>query len=321
MKATMKKTQPIAVIGAEGFVGRHLCRALTKGGAEVYGFDLPPQAPWSHERYHYQSLDVLTGNIDLPEHCTALIYLAQSPFYREFPARAGNLFGVNTTGVARVGEAFLRTSGRRFLYASTGNVYAPSLESLGEAAPLRRDDAYAQSKLGGEDIVRLLDAECDDRRFLSLRFFGVFGPGQRNMLPVTLFRRVAQGEPIFLQPSAQDPDDPGEPGGMRISWLFVDDLVDMLSRMLRGDVAFDEVGTALNLAGPRAVSIREYANLIGRVLNKAPVWKLQSELRSSDLAADISLMQRLLDPKFTPLKKAIRKAVEEWSTMEILRDA
>jgi nucleoside-diphosphate-sugar epimerase len=314
----MKETTHIvAVVGAGGFIGQHLCRALVEGGAEVYGFDLPPQADWSHERFHYQPLDVLAGSVELPKHCTALIYLAQSPYYREFPARVGNLFGVNAWGVARVAEAFLRTPGRLFLYASTGNVYAPSLGSLGETAPLRRDDAYALSKLAGEDIVRLLDTECDDRRFLSLRLFGVFGPGQRTMLPVTLFRRVARQEPILLQPSAQDPHDQG---GMRISWLFVHDLVCLLSQMLRGDIVLDEVETALNLAGPRAVSIKEYASQIGRVLNKEPVWQLQSESRSSDLAADISLMQRLLHPEFTPLKKAIRLTVEDLCLMESGQD-
>jgi nucleoside-diphosphate-sugar epimerase len=294
----MKKTKHnIAVIGATGFVGRQLCRALAGGGAAVYAYDLPSQIEWSNERIHYRSLNVLTDDLKLPESCTSLIYLAQSPHYRAFPAQAADLFGVNAWGPARVAEAF----------ASSGSVYAPSLLPRGEAAPVRRDEPYALSKLAGEEILQRFDAACDDRRFLSLRLFGLFGPGQRNMLPVTLTQRIVRGEPITLQPTAHDPHDRD---GLRVSWLFVGDLVALLGRMLRGEAALEQAPAVLNLAGPQAVSIREFATHVAQILNKQPVWQDDPKPRTFDLNADITLMRRLLHPDFTPLKDAITRTVE-----------
>ncbi|MBN1942497.1 MAG: NAD(P)-dependent oxidoreductase [Phycisphaerae bacterium] len=298
----------IAVIGANGFVGRHLCLALARAGAKVYGYDLADAPAVRHEQFQYNRLDILADPPRLPEACTSLIYLSQSPFYREFPEKAEHLFGVNAWGPCRAAEAFLQTPGRLFLYASTGNVYAPAFGPLNESAPTRRDDAYALSKLGGEDVMRLLDAKVADRRFVSLRFFGLFGPSQRTMLPVALFRRIWNDEPITLQPR---PDDPSDAGGLRVSWLYIHDLTAILASLLTRQVSPESIPPCLNVAGDQAVPLREFAEHLGRAVGKSPRWQIAESARPGDLAADVTRLRQLGQPAYTPLPRAVEETARE----------
>ena len=302
----------IVIIGANGFVGGHLCNALLQTGAAVHGYDLPETHAIVHDRFQYHQLDVLSDPVQLPESCSTLIYLSQAPGYRQFPRKIQDLFGVNAWGPSRVAEAFMKTKGRLFLYASTGSVYAPSFAPMNESSETNRDNAYALSKLGGEDLIELLDANIPDMRFVSLRFFSLFGPQQRAMLPVTLFRRVLGDEPIILQPS---PADPADKDGLRVSWLYIHDLTRILTSMLTLQIAPEKIPARLNVAGRQAMSIREYAEYIGKFLGKRLRWKITANPRPFDLIADTTRMQELCSPVFTCFADAVEETVRELRTM------
>jgi UDP-glucose 4-epimerase len=300
----------ISVFGAEGFLGRHLCKRLLQAGASVHGYDVMETPSIAHDCYQYHRLDVLRDAVTLPASCSSVVYLSQSAEYRLFPQRMENLFGVNAWGPARVAEAFLKTGGTLFLFASTGNVYAPSFAPLDELSPLCRDNAYSLSKLASEDMMHLLNSQISGRRFASLRFFGLFGPGQRSMLPVTLFKSVWNDQPITLQPSVHDSNDHG---GLRVSWLYIHDLTSILQSILMGDIPSETLPPCMNIAGPAPRGLREFAETIARHLGRQARWNVVDQPRQFDLAADISRLRRLCNPSFTSFDEAVAETVRELS--------
>lgn len=289
-----------AVIGAGGFIGGHLCRLLENAGHQVLALDaVRPETPVAGE---FRECDILAGPPSFEDNTEAVFYLAQSPFYREFPNRADHLFGVNALGPVRAASAALNKGCRFFLFASTGNVYAPSFDALPESHPVRRDDPYALSKVAAEEALDLFRGRMG---VISTRIFGAFGPGQKSMLPVILAGRIKSGTPITLQPA---PGETVETGGLRVSYLYVEDMARAMIRL--ADKALDggELPPRLNLAGPEALSIRRFATAIGGAMGMEPVFETAETPRGLDLAADVSLMQQVLGLAFTPLEEAAAAA-------------
>lgn len=283
------------IIGAGGFIGRHLGRAHAALGHAVIGLDAARDVDAG---FPVAEFDVL-GPVDapIPAACDVVYYLAQSPHYRDFPEHAEHLFAVNALGALRAATTAARAGARRFVYASTGNVYAPTFEPMQEGDAVRRDDAYALSKLAGEEMV----AVVPDIEVTRVRLFGVFGPGQRAGLVPAIAERVAANEPVTL---AAHPHVADDDGGLRISLTCVDDVIQMLTGLVaRPDV----LPGVVNLAAPEAASVREIATAIGDTLGIAASFA-PAPSRQTDFIADVTRLAELIKVSHTPLDRAIGRA-------------
>ena len=290
-----------AIVGAAGFLGRALCKHLQAEGWNVLAYDAvaPETLPGGVK---FVPLDVVGGSISLPRGIAAVYYLAQSPRYRDFPLGADDLFGVNAFGAIKTAQAAVAAGAGMFCLASTGNVYRPSLLPLDEACPVRRDDPYATSKLAAEEALRLFAAHLPT---VSVRLFGLFGPGQQKMLPATLLQKVQSGEPIVLEPAEGES---GEPEGLAISFSYVADTAECLRQLAQlAHISPTSLPPVLNVAGPEAVSIRRFALRIGQILGIEPKFEIAQTPRSFNLIADISRLRALVDAAFLPFDDAMRE--------------
>lgn len=282
-----------AIIGA-GFVGRELAKVLTRQGCTPVLYD---QMRPSDNDLDFVELNILTQAPDFSQGVDVVFYLAQSPFYRDFPSNAQHLFGVNTHGAVKSAEAAKNAGCKFFFYASTGNVYQPSFVSQKECFPLNRENAYTLSKIHGEEVLNLF------RPFMNVvcgRIFGVFGPGQKRMLAAQLYERIKNDVPITLFPARN-----GDQEGLKISFIFVTDLAFLLYDLARKAMDRTQLPHVMNLAGERSVSIKEFALEIGRMIGKTPLFELSREPRYWDLSADISILSTTLHPTFTPFECAV----------------
>ncbi len=291
----------ISVLGAAGFVGRHLVRELSGRGHRVDGFDLVPTAGPDPL---VLPLDV-TAPFALPGGTEAVVYLCQHPGYRDFPRGVGQLFAVNTGGAIRTAEAAVEAGARALLFASTGNVYRPSFAHLDEDAPLRRDDPYALSKVAAEEALALFEPRL---AVVRMRLFGIFGPGQRRLLASTLLERLQSGAEITLEPKPGE-DDTTE--GMRISFCFVADCVRRIADLAERAVSGQDTPRALNLSGLEALGIRAFATAMAEVLGVEPRFRVLPTRRAFDLIADPLLSIRTLGPHSTALREALAAMVRE----------
>jgi nucleoside-diphosphate-sugar epimerase len=282
----------VLVIGSRGYIGRHLMADLADGGIEVVGVSSADGSGIDPDS------GLLGDGFTVPVGTTAVVYMAQSPCYREVPQQASHVLAVNSLSVVRAATAARNAGVTRFIYFSTGTVYAPMFSPISEDAPVRRDSWYVLSKLHGEEALALFRSDMD---VIVVRPFGVYGPGQSGRLVPNLIQSVKAGRPITLQArpgSAEDKD------GLKISLCFIDDVIQILIGLLRNG------GQAcLNLAGPEAVSIRAMAEAIGSRVGREPVFELSASLRDSDLIADTRLLTGTLAPTFTSLGDGLAKAI------------
>ena len=154
----------VAVSGASGFIGQHLCRALAAAGHEVLPFK---------------------GNF---EGAQALIHLAGIAHRRATP---DELDAVNVRLTERLGRQ-AAASGAHFVFLSSVKVHGErSRVPFDERSPLAPQDPYGLSKAQAEDALRGIAG----LRLAVLRPPLVYGPGVKaNFL--ALMRAIARGWPL-----------------------------------------------------------------------------------------------------------------------------
>jgi nucleoside-diphosphate-sugar epimerase len=284
----------IAVLGASSFIGRNLAVMAARKGHTVYGYSrfetAIPEVRW--KRYN-----ALGPPPDLPEGLDAVFYLIQSSHYRSFPEQADDLFGVNLMGAIKAAQTAKERGAGFFCYASTGSVYAPSFQALSENSALLRTFPYGLSKLITEEA---LDCFSPWLKTLSIRIFGAYGPGQNSKLASVILNKLITGESIYLAPSPG-----GDRDGLKISFIFNDDLAETLLRLVEIANAEVPLPKRLNLAGPEAISIRQLAEGLASLGAPAPIFLMAEKPRGGDLTADISLLKALVTPNFTPFHQGL----------------
>lgn len=233
----------------------------------------------------------------LPAGIEAVVALAQSQHFRNFPEKAGQIFAVNVAAHLALLE-WARLSGvRRMVYASSGGIYGPSARMRVAESDLLAVDSplgfYLGSKLCAEVLFH------NYRHFFEtavvLRPFFIYGPGQRrDMLIPRLVDSVREGRPIRLQ--GRD--------GLRLNPIFVEDAAEGFAAAL--SVKGCEV---LNLAGPQMVSLRDIGNRIGAALGRDPQFEV-AEGAVSDYVADTSRAAAVIGPARIDFDQGIARMIE-----------
>lgn len=246
----------VLISGANGFIGSHLCYHLSsKGNINVFGIDLGSQK-WTLPAFKYATADIRIPGFEknLPDVIQVVIHLAQSPMYRQFPDGAQDMMQVNVDGTFRLLEWARKSNVKKFILASTGNVYATSKELLTEKHPCHASSFYAVSKLCAEQIA---GQYSNFFKIVVLRLFGVYGPGQQNTLVPNIIGKIISGEKITLAKNA----------GLYITPVFIKDLVEVIARLVADDLAEDF--QALNVAGNEILSLREMAECLSMLLKQS----------------------------------------------------
>ena len=282
----------IVVFGAGGYIGRHITEKFRQIEMEVICYSNSVSGVFDH------TTGLLSDNLTISSDVDCVIYLSQSPFYRQMPEKADHLWGVNVVSAMKVAELSRQSGVCRFIYASTGNVYSPSFSPLNEGCPVRRDDWYALSKVHAEEALALYKK---DMSITAARIFGVYGPTQSDKLVPNLVKSVRAGVPIKLAPKPNE----GEDGGLRVSLCYIDDIVEIFTQLLD-----QKAPDVINVAGPEVLSVRHIAQVVGDQLGISPHFELGSQPRAFDLVADMTKLVEIYNPKFTPFAEGIKRTLE-----------
>lgn len=283
----------VTVVGSRGFLARALIERLERNGCDVEG--LSSSSPGGID----PATGLLPADFSLRDDTRAVVYLAQSPFYRQAPDRVDHLFAVNSHSALRLAELARRAGVRRFIYASTGSVYAPSFQPLAEGAPVRRDRWYPLSKLHAEDALALLRGQLE---VVCVRPFGIYGPGQSGMLVPNLLRSIVDGQEITVD---RHPHVAADRDGLKISLCYVDDAAAAIERLLE----VRDPPPVLNLAGRQPVSIRHIAESIGAALGIEPRLRQVDRIRETDLIADTTLLEKSLGAPSTDFETGLARTM------------
>ncbi|MGB5177551.1 MAG: NAD(P)-dependent oxidoreductase [Gammaproteobacteria bacterium] len=190
-------SRTIAVTGATGFIGAMLTKHLLSAGWHVKALTRPRSA---HKLPELTGLETVIGSLHDRLTLQRLLQGAEAVVHCAGAVRgvtADDFNTVNVDAVKQLVQAALAQSPRpRFL----------SLSSLAARAP--QLSHYASSKRQGEDALASM---ADDMEWAAFRPPAVYGPGDREMLP--LFQWMGRGiAPVLGAADA------------RVSLLYVEDL-------------------------------------------------------------------------------------------------
>lgn len=286
----------ILITGATGLVGSHLIAKLSQSH-QIFAIT-SQSVPEKNNNIHWVQYDLASPSLpELPDQIDTMIYLAQSPHFREFPDHALDIFDVNVGGTVRLLDWAKDNAVKRFIYASSGGIYGHGEEDFSEEDVIGTKDSlgfYLASKHCSE---LLIEPYSDLFNVIILRFFFVYGPGQRaDMLIPRLVQQVAQGQPIFLQ---------GE-HGIRINPIHVDDAVRALEQCLAISGHHK-----INIAGPEALTLQQIGEIIGKHLKRTPKFEYQVDKQPSHLVGNITKMEQLLGAPEIAFRDGVQPICEE----------
>lgn len=283
------------VTGAAGFIGSRLSKRLLDGGRRVVGVDTftdsyDPQEKLARAQalsrrpgYLHVAADLATvalaGHLDGVE---IVFHLAGRPGVRDSFSLAEKYHHDNVEATAHLLEAAaLAPSVRRLVYASSSSVYGDAALPFRERGPTAPISPYGQTKLEAERLC--LEACGADLETVALRYFTVYGPGQRPDMGLRRFAEsVLAGQPIHLYGDGTQSRD----------FTFVDDIVEATRLAADAPVA----GLAVNVGGGSRITLNEVMDLLGDLTGLAPVVEREPFARGDvrHTGADLSRAAELL---------------------------
>jgi nucleoside-diphosphate-sugar epimerase len=267
----------VLVTGAGGFVGRRLVAGLAVDHEVVALARVRPheglaaQAKW----IEHDLAEPLVA-VRLPGQVDAVVHLAQSRRYKDFPDGARDIYAVNVHSTFALLEWARHAGAQTFVLASTGGIYPYADRPLTEEEAVRPGSLYFRSKYAAEV---LLGAYAELLRPVVLRPFFVYGEGQQGMLIPRLAERIVRGQEIVIE---------GQPG-LRINPVHVDDAVRAFAAALTA-----ETSGVVNVAGPDVVSISELVAALGDAIGIVPIVRHHPTAAEGDLVAATELMRSAL---------------------------
>jgi nucleoside-diphosphate-sugar epimerase len=286
----------VLLTGATGFIGARVARRLT-AAHQVYCVvrrDDAPVPPQSTPIVVDPAARLSRGNLReaLPERIDAVVHLAQSRHYREFPAHAEAIFAVNTAATAALLEYAADAGAARFVLASTGTVYEPYGGRLAEDAPVAPVSFYSATKLAAEALLQGWRSRLG---CCALRLFFPYGPGQTGRLVPQLVERIRSKTAVTL--------DGGD--GLVLAPTFVDDIALVFEAALEG-----EWNGIFNVAAPHPVSLRRLAEEIGRVIGVEPRFTPSGAAQAPRIVPELARLSERYDlSRFRPLAVGLAEAL------------
>ncbi len=274
----------VLILGVGGKMGPSLAELLVRAGAQrVIGVSRFSDGA---QRAYLDRVGVETVQADLLDEAA----LAHLPQAANVYLLAGHKFGatgnesltwaMNTWVPAQV---LRRYSNSRIAYVSSGNVYAfADVEGKGaaETDALGPIGEYAQSRLGGERLAEFLAAQ-QGTPLVTVRLF--YATELRYGIIHDIAWKVYQEEPIDLAMG-------------HVNQIWQGDANSYLARILP---LCSSPATVVNMTGADVLSVRQLAEQLGCLLDKAPVF-VGEEVDTALLGDASHFIEQFGDPEIAP---------------------
>ncbi len=251
----------VLVTGGAGFIGSHLVEKLIDLGARVSVIDtmLCGNKIESLERRKNLSihrLDVtdiraigpLFKGQDMIFHLAAVVGVEET---QDEPV---NLLNVEVIGTANVISLAAKNKIKRFVFASSSEVYGDSTKPMVEEGPFNPKSTYALTKLMGEHFCMAYYQKFG-LEYTALRYFNAYGPRQDGRFVLSRFvNRALAGQEIIIY---------GD-GNQTRDFTYIEDTIHM---SLLAGIKDEGINQVLNFGTGKDVSINMLADMVLTSLN------------------------------------------------------
>jgi UDP-glucose 4-epimerase len=295
----MKHNVDFLVTGGLGFIGNEVVRQL-KGLGSVAIID-------SRRRISPDIADISALPVEQIDICDRsavdsiferlrpryVFHLAALHFIPECNSFPALTIRTNVEGTLNVAQAAARSGCARFVFASSGAVYADSEIMLSEESPVKPVDIYGISKLHAEELLRWV-AGSSRMPVICCRLFNNYGPRETNahILP-EICAQLRLSNVLSL----------GNIDTIR-DYIHTSDCAEILIKLIETELPVGEA-MIVNVSTGVGSSVRELIELIGRILNRRLEIKCDpSRFRKADKkaqTADVTKLKYLANwsPKIT----------------------
>ena len=177
----------VLLTGGAGFIGQTVARQLVEDGHRVRICDLRPNTVSGVEAAICSSVLDPYALEESMRGCDAVMHLAASVGVGRTESRRLECLHLNIQGTVCVLDAAVKAGVQKVLLASSSEVYGDfSHGKTSEDSPLNPKSIYAVSKLASEEYLLAYHKEFGVEA-VTVRFFNVYGIGQRAEFVVTKF--------------------------------------------------------------------------------------------------------------------------------------
>jgi len=191
---------------------------------------------------------------------------------------------VEVVGTSNVIALAARNKVRRFIFASSSEVYGDSDKPMVEEGPFNPKSTYALTKLIGEHFCMAYYQKYK-LEYTGLRYFNVYGPRQDDRFVLSRFvNRALAGQELYIYGDGQQTRD----------FTYIEDSVHM---SLLAGVMQEGGNQILNFGTGKEVSINSLADMVLKALD------LKGQVKTSYVNYDrlrsreIEVFNRLADTK------------------------
>ena len=251
MAILLIKNKNIVITGGAGFIGSNTVEELMKNNNITIIDNIQKEANNNTPNVKFIKGDITDTNIlkntfkdsDYVIHLAAQTSVEQSI---KDPIQTNN---TNITGTLNVLTAARDTNIKKVIFASSAAIYGDTTEiPIKETTPLNPKTPYAISKISGEYYCKSF-LELYGLETVSLRFFNVFGPGQKlnstysAVIPKFINAMLKNERPTIYGDGKQTRD-----------FIFVKDVVNAITKAI---IEKNAVGKSINIATGKNTTLNE----------------------------------------------------------------
>lgn len=287
----------ILITGASGFIGSHTIQHLSQH-ANVTLYALSRNTPVIEQKNTVAILANLTDanfETQLPPSIDCIVHLAQSDAYREFPEKANEIFDVNLNATQRLLNWAYNNKVKKFIFASSGNVYKQQNKLLNETDTCQPEGYYGASKYAAEQLVKAYSHYFE---VCLLRIFGVYGPNQKNMTIPNIIHKIKNNQEITLANNE----------GLWFTPLYINDCAQMITKVILQSPT--QKYSVYNIAGNESISLAAFIQLVAQHKNYKPLIKVTTN-NPMYLMGDASTFYKAFNfSPTTTLAQGLKKILE-----------
>jgi UDP-glucuronate 4-epimerase len=304
MNNQLQKDMKVLVTGGAGFIGSHLVERLLKEGYKVICLDnfndyYNPEVKRNNVRPFLSERNFKLIEADIRDKATLrmifekfefhkVIHLAAQPGVRLSLEKPSLYMDVNVNGTLNLLELSKEYQIKSFIFGSSSSVYGATRKiPFSEEGELKPISPYGVSKRAGELLCSTYN-HLYHLPITILRFFTVYGPGQRPDMAIHKFTTlIEEGKEIRLYGTGKSQRD----------YTYVSDIIEGIMSALNLNLNNDFDFQIFNLGNSEPIPLSHLVSLIEKNLNKTAKIKYLPEQPGdpSITYADISKSRRLLN--------------------------